>query len=236
MAEVNSQLGKVNLYFRDYTHFSNFLNGYYQALTAPIENPNGTTNMPLIGIDGKETDDDSLFGNRQSIIGNFIVMRDGYVREYGTPKLADFYNINIEKILSHSAVFNKLFNDFNAEADRFRDFYPALNEKANEYYREYVGDKKETEEAQKLAQEIKLKILEGLRICEKLKRIFGAANEYNIELMLIKMITGFLKDGLEFFDVEELFEDINHDRIIAMYKRYEEAGKSFQRFMGITGN
>ena len=233
MSEITTQLGKVNLLFRDFSHFTTFLFGYYKALTDPIESPEGNKAMPLIGLDGNPTDDTYIFANRQQIISNFVMMRNAYIEEYGRQSLEHFYNTNIDKILSHSAVFNKLYSDFNEQADEYDKLYTYLNGEANKFYQDYVGDKKETPEAQSVLKGIKLRMLQGLRLGEKLKRLFSAAGEYNIELMLFKMMTAFLKDGLDFFGEPEIFEDFNKERLIEMYNRLKAISTRSEKYISV---
>lgn len=227
-------LGDVNLYFNDFKQFSAFLNGYYNALTAPIESPTGTVDMPLIGIDGQETSDNSLFGNRQAIIYNFLVMTNGYLQEYGNTSIVDFYNTNLDKILSHSATFNRLYAEYKSESKILSEGLKKLSEETKEYENLLKTVKKESQKAKTLGGKVQIRILECLRRGEKLKRIIGAAHEYNIELMLLKMMTGFVRDGLGFFDEEALFEDVNYDRLLEIYKDFQSYTKKIQECFGTS--
>ena len=226
-------LGEVNLYFKDFYNFTNFLNSYYKALTDPIESPTGNTGMPLIGIDGNPTTDETLFGNRQAIIYNFLIMRNGYVQEYGNTSIVEFYNTNIDKILSHSATFNRLYGDYKKESMVLSSRFQDLSKETKQYEEFFAKKEKESEKAEEITRGLKLRILECLRFCEKLKRILGAAHEYNIELMLIKMMTGFIRDGIGFFEEDELFEDVNHDRLLEFYKDYQTQANKMQGYVGI---
>ena len=229
-------LGDVNLYFNDFKQFSVFLNGYYKALTDPIESPTGPVNMPLIGIDGVETSDNSLFGNRQAIIYNFLVMRNGYVKEYGNTSLIEFYNTNIDKIFSHSATFNRLYDEYKTESRILDEGLKKLSEETKQYETLLKSVEKESKEAKTLGGKVQIRILECLRRGEKLKRIIGAAHEYSIELMLLKMMTGFVRDGLGFFDEEALFEDVNYDRLLEIYKDFQSYTKKIQECFGTSCN
>ena len=198
-----TQLGEVNIQFKDFSSFSTFLDAYYRSLTEPIETASGTQNMPLIGIDGNITNDQSIFGNRQQIIANFIIMRDGYVREYGKTSILQFYNVNLNKVATHSGVFNQLIKDFDEE------------------YKSFLHISKSIKTREEL--------LLALRSLQKLKRIIGAAQEYDIELMLFKMMLAFLVDGLDFFTEVELFDDDNYDRLKKICTQYDRCAKKIKK-------
>ena len=233
MPLFKTQLGEVNLCFKDFISFSNFLNGYYKALTEPIQITSTPQDMPLIGLDGNVTNDDSFFANRQRIICSFLMMKDAYVKEYGVTSIDKYYDVNVDKILSHSAVFNRLFSDFNDEYSRYEELGPSLDFDLRRHHYLHSNNQNDTPEAVKLNNKIKYEILECLRLCEKMKRILAAAQEYNFELVLFKLMTGFLRDGLDFFSEEELFEDVNQDRLVTMYDNFQSCVTEVQKLICI---
>lgn len=204
-------------FFKDLDAFITDLKDFEECLNVTITNEDGEEELQLIGLDGKPTDDKSVFGSRQIILYHFEQLYLAYLDSTDTPTIEGFQDNHSAALIKASANYRTCVEGFDNVNEKIHSEFVNLSEIKNMLM---IGGFSQGEVAEK---ELKAKVIvnELYDWAYKLKMLYGAAVEQANTARLMCMITGYMEKGRVFFDETNYFEDTFTPCLDKMYKIFD---------------
>ncbi len=209
----------MKYYFKDLKEMNASIDDNIARLNVPITNSNGESVVQLIGIDGKPTEDDSIFNNRQSIFDNFKQNYDAYIANITSTSIEDFAKRNSIALITESATYRKCVELF---WDNFKDAEANLKSIENLKTKVAAGDTSVDSEFLTPYERANRIVNETYDIAFDLKAYYQAAQKKSAGARFISMMLGFIEEGEDFFNNPQHFEDTYTPDLDDMYKAFKE--------------
>lgn len=182
-------------FFNDLDEYIKDVRDYAQELNTPIIDENGEEKIQLIDFAGNPTEDNSIFGNRQSIFKHFEELYEAYMENTEEPSLENFNTTNAANVIISTNLLRKLLGWLD-------ETWEAMQTKL----KELEGLKHQVSSGTLPVSKIPMLETDAIRIVDdmyklafQMKKCFEVGYENNNIFRLMGLVMGYVSSGRDFF-------------------------------------